>query len=716
MPNRMKKTFRRAMVEALEERRLLAFNPLDPTFGSGGIVTVPGATSIGSLNPPTTGLSVLYNGNTFASFNFSEQVGSGQSAVTRYYSMIEEFSPTGALLATAPFAASANPSLLRVCTAITILGTNVGFIATGTEAFLGQTGGYLAQEYTYSLMPVGPLVEGATGQKLLAVDSIGRLLLDDSTGQGHSIQRVNSDGTPDPTFNAGQPIAVDFVPDTAALSSEGNIVVAGGGTFVGSSPAIELLELNPDGSPDTTFGVAGIVRAALGFNVAANAPTVQSLAASPISIFVAGQTPTQFQVASFDEAGHFDGSFSDSGSVLGLPDSGTGLVASPGYDIFVARRIGNTSQVAVSRFSPDGSPDVSFNDGSPVVISVPGESLAATIDFNGQIVIAGVDTIVRIAAKPPAPSTGMSQAIFSGVVTAEDVFGVQTPVPGARVDLREVIDDPLGEHHYHQVTRTDSSGHYQFTLDPVGQYSITVKPRRGLRVLAPAAGSYQPSVVAGALVTYGNFVLVGAGTISGRVYDDINNDGKPEVSEPTDFANALVYLDLNHDGKFDAGDDPWTPEGNAPYTFANLPAGAYQVRAQPNPGYRITGSRSHTIHLGQTLTAQGVNFGIAPIGDKLSGIVFGDRNSDGIRNAGDPPLAGWTVIAQAINGPSDNPFPVVRATTDAHGRYSMTLTHGVEYSVGVIPSGLFTSPVQIQQVNAARTHILNFPGPLGPAL
>jgi uncharacterized delta-60 repeat protein len=80
-----------------------------------------------------------------------------------------------------------------------------------------------------------------------------------------AIARLNPDGTPDPTFGAQGRVTTDFpglaaVASSAVVQPDGKIVVAGGAfplfTFLGN---IEIVRYNPDGSLDTSFGSDGIV-------------------------------------------------------------------------------------------------------------------------------------------------------------------------------------------------------------------------------------------------------------------------------------------------------------------------------------------------------------------------------------------------------------------------------------------------------------------------
>src|SRR5205085_1130948 len=81
------------------------------------------------------------------------------------------------------------------------------------------------------------------------------------------VMRLNADGTPDASFNAGGAGADAFVV-AVAVQPDGKILVGGGFTSYngGAATTQRIMRLNPDGTPDATFnaggaGANGVVRA-----------------------------------------------------------------------------------------------------------------------------------------------------------------------------------------------------------------------------------------------------------------------------------------------------------------------------------------------------------------------------------------------------------------------------------------------------------------------
>src|SRR6266581_2470000 len=75
----------------------------------------------------------------------------------------------------------------------------------------------------------------------------------------HAVSRYNPDGTPDQTFNVNGLVAVrtqdQAFANAVAIQSDGRIVVVGAVSNVSTGTvAIEVVRFNTDGSPDLSFG------------------------------------------------------------------------------------------------------------------------------------------------------------------------------------------------------------------------------------------------------------------------------------------------------------------------------------------------------------------------------------------------------------------------------------------------------------------------------
>ena len=101
------------------------------------------------------------------------------------------------------------------------------------------------------------------------------------------------------------------------------------------------------------------------------------------------------------------------------------------------------------------------------------------------------------------------------------------------------------------------------------------------------------------------------GTISGRVFDDLNSNGIRESTEPP-LAGWTVFIDLNHDGTLDPGDPVATTTGSGRYSLKDVPAGDWTLRLIIPEGWRATGNSALTgqvVELQQGQSVRGVDFG-----------------------------------------------------------------------------------------------------------
>jgi probable HAF family extracellular repeat protein len=71
--------------------------------------------------------------------------------------------------------------------------------------------------------------------------------------------------------------------------------------------------------------------------------------------------------------------------------------------------------------------------------------------------------------------------------------------------------------------------------------------------------------------------IAATGSISGRVFNDVNHNAKRDGSE-TGMSNVQVYVDSNANGRYDAGECTTSTDAAGNYSLTALAAGAYHVR------------------------------------------------------------------------------------------------------------------------------------------
>jgi uncharacterized delta-60 repeat protein len=245
-----------------------------------------------------------------------------------------------------------------------------------------------------------------------------------------ALTRYNSDGSLDANFGQGGNAV--FAYDTSLFVNPSAVSVDGSGRILvaGNTPSyyfdyyypndhFAVLRLNPDGSPDTTFGQGG--RAVLpqfstggAYENDSSASSVAVDAAGHIvlagtaSPYTFGGVGSRFVVARLNGDGSLDTSFGSGGETTVSYDTGdpysyeSDTAASMALDASghvvvagTASRYTNGiygSRFAVTRLNSDGSLDNRFGSGGKTTISFGGNNNSAAgvgIDPSGRIVVAG---------------------------------------------------------------------------------------------------------------------------------------------------------------------------------------------------------------------------------------------------------------------------------------------------------------------------------------
>lgn len=195
-----------------------------------------------------------------------------------------------------------------------------------------------------------------------------------------ALARFTADGAPDHSFGTAGKLTTDFGGDddeaiAVALQPDGHIVAAGW-TFNGGDLDFALVRYRPDGSVDTSFGVAGQQTTDLGAS-----DYIASVAIQPDGkIVVAGHTNTlgtlDFVVARYLQDGTLDGGFGTDGVVITdffqNNDWGASVALQKDGKIVVAglALTGSEYDFALARYDTDGSLDNSFGTGGKTTTAI----------------------------------------------------------------------------------------------------------------------------------------------------------------------------------------------------------------------------------------------------------------------------------------------------------------------------------------------------------
>lgn len=252
------------------------------------------------------------------------------------------------------------------------------------------------------------------------------------------IIRYNPNGTLDTTFGTGGIVILQRgVNNAVVLQPDGKIVVGGGGGDA-QLANYQITRLNPNGSPDATFGTGGDVT----IDFAGSGDGVWALALQPDGkIIAAGRSRVlgdddNFAVARLNPDGSLDPNFGTGGKAVADfandTDVGFGVVLQTDGKIIVSGRAKPSTNIfdfGLVRFNFDGTIDPTFGTGGRVTTNFFNgidAAYAVKIQSNGKIVAAGVSggssTAFGVARYSPNGSLdttfgngGLVETFFEGI-------------------------------------------------------------------------------------------------------------------------------------------------------------------------------------------------------------------------------------------------------------------------------------------------------------
>lgn len=273
----------------------------------------------------------------------------------------------------------------------------------------------------------------------------------------------------DPSFGGGDgylpadwDIGLDVATDVA-LQPDGKIVVAGWAQ-VGDSDDAEIIRLNPDGSPDESFGHLGEY-----WYDSGSWDRFQSVAVYPDGkIAAVGVAGGLLLVVRLNADGTPDTTFSEDGVVSDWPSGGADLLPFADGKLVVVRSMND--DVALMRFTSAGYRDVTFGED------------------NGMTLVDSGSTSSSYWWDHPAAVTQLTDGAFMVAATRSTNSFTGSP-PTYSMAVRFTSDGRLD-------TAFNGVGYRWFDFDPGSETGLAVLPAAGGKAILGARGYNGDSALA----------------------------------------------------------------------------------------------------------------------------------------------------------------------------------------------------------------------------
>jgi uncharacterized delta-60 repeat protein len=701
-------------IERLEDRRLLSFAGLDPSFGSGGKVRTDFATGAEfgtNLTIDSSGRLYVcgWLNNQFSLMRYTPS-GALDTSFGGGKGYVQPPLPSGYLFS------QGESVLVQSDGKILLGGTYFGAQATAVGIARFTSSGQLDTTWAASGQETVPFESGTISPRMsaMALQADGKLVIAASTGAS-ALVRLNTDGSIDSTFDQSGPHQTNMYSNlmSVAIQSDGKIVMLGG-RVVGGTAGFLVGRVNADGTPDTTFDSDG--SNAILINGAS--PDAQGMSVLPDGrILTIGSISQQVSACCFNSDGSPDLSFGTNGATQLLGGAWTkafdvGRLSDGRIVIAGSYASGTrfTTDFSMWVLKPDGTPDTSVGAGGKVTTDFGGDDEAEglIVQADGKVVLAGWTqrsdnssdvVLARYLGASSSPSTGgsISGSIFNdGNNNAERDSG-EAGVAGITVynDANNNSKLDAGE----LTTVTDPNGVYVLGNLASGSYKIR-------EILQSGWGQTTPANNYGWTITLAtNQQLTGkdfgtkqtnvtppptGGSIAGVVYDDANGNAKRDAGE-LGVAGTTIYNDANNNSKLDSGEATTVTDANGAYALSNLAAGSYKIREILQTGWvQTTPAKNYgwTLTLASNQNLTGKDFGTEqigvtpppPSGGSIAGTVFNDLDGDRVKDSNEVGVADITVYNDANNN-SKLDAGEKTTLTDASGDYILSGLSSGSYKI-----------------------------------
>ena len=235
--------------------------------------------------------------------------------------------------------------------------------------------------------------------KDLVIQADGKIVaagfVENGANNNFALARYNIDGSLDASFGLGGKVTTDLGHgledwiNSVAIQTDGKIVAAGSVAWYSDWHVFALARYNVDGSLDTSFGLGGKVTT----NLSGSTDSVSSLAIQPDGkIVAAGPASGYFGLARYNVGGSLDMSFGVGGKlttdiIYRSYDTPYSVTIQTDGKIVVAG--GSNEEFELARYNSNGSLDTTFSDDGKVTTDFNGYPYAVTAQADGKFVVAG---------------------------------------------------------------------------------------------------------------------------------------------------------------------------------------------------------------------------------------------------------------------------------------------------------------------------------------
>lgn|GEM_PF-4183794 len=254
----------------------------------------------------------------------------------------------------------------------------------------------------------------------------------------------------------------------------------------------------------------------------------------------------------------------------------------------------------------------------------------------------------RIGTPPPPPPTTIQGVKFADL-DGDGVRDADEPgLAGWTIFLDENGNGTLDVSE--ASTRTGSSGQYSFRVSP-GDYVVAEVLEPNWTQTFPAGGTHDVTVALGEVATadFGN--RPDPGEIRGIKWADENRNGVRDAGE-LGLPGWTIFVDANNNSLLDLDEISAVTAADGSYVLASVPFGTQIVREVMQPSYEQTfpsGNGTQTVSVGAGQIVSGVNFGNRLKDSGISGVKWHDLNGNGLRDPGEPGLAGFVIYVDLDN-------------------------------------------------------------------